>query len=186
MSKVLYLYYSKKKLFLLLILSIVLLYIFFWSITNADALANTKPKNYVRHEWVGHLTYENPLLIKVTNSLFFILFLYGFFISIKMLLKSKVEFKNLDNNLYIDKKFITSFKDIKSFENLKYNKNEEYFRIYLNDPEKYISSKKNKFTKYILKSNYKRYGTPLIINIRLYKDSPEIIKDNILELKRGR
>jgi len=179
-------YYNKKRLLFLLVVSLFCLLLMFWTFTNVDNLTQKKPEGIFIYRWVGYLFYEKPLLLKIFSSMVFVLFSYGLIITIKKFQKKKAVLRNFKNQLYIDKKVIISFDDVKDVNVLDYNKNEKYIRIYLTNPEKYINSKNKSIQKYILKSNYRRFGTPLLINMSFYGESPEIIKNKILKLKNYR
>lgn len=179
-------YYNKTRLFFLLAVSLFCLLLMLWTFANVDTLTQKKPNGIFIYRWVGYLFYEKPMLLKFFNSMVFLLFSYGLIITIKKLQKRKVVLRNLKNQLYIDKKLIISFDEVKDINVLDYNANEKYIRIYLNNPEKYINSKNKSIQKYILQFNYRRFGTPLLINLSFYSESPEIIKNKILKLKNYR
>jgi hypothetical protein len=158
----------------------------FWTFTNAYNLTYEKPDGYIQYRWVTYVFNEKPFLLKIVSLLIFMLFSYGLILSIKKLIQIRAVLRNVKNNLYIDKKLIIPFNDVKEINVLDYNKYEKYIRIYLTNPEKYINSKNNLIQKYIVKSNYKRFGTPLLIRLTFYGESPEIIKNKIQKLKNHR
>ena len=176
-------YYNKKRLIFLLLVSVLCLLLMFWTFINAINLTAEKPNGILIYRWVGIVFYKKPLLLRIVSSLIFLLFSYGLLISIKKLIKKKAKLKNVDGVLYIDNKAIIQFDEIKKINALTYDKNEKYIRIYLTNPEKYIDSKNNTIQKFILKSNYRKFGSPILINSTFYRENSKKITDKILKMK---
>jgi len=178
--------YHKKKLFFLMLFSICGFFLFYWMFTNADYLTNKNPDGYSRYNFVGNLLHEKPLLLKIFAFFLCLLFCYGFIFSTLKLIMQKASFQKIDGNLHINGKSIVQLKEIQKISELNYNKNENYVRIFLINPENYIKAAKNPLKKFILKSNYKRFGTPLLIQTIFYAESSEKIIAKILKLKKHR
>ena len=115
--------YNKTKVLEYLGLSIVFILIFTIIAFNYEYLSHQKPSSIGRHRWVGKLFYENKNLI-LWSSLFLILFsLLGFFDSLFMLIRGKMELKIENGIIYKNGKYFADQKDISKTELYDYNNN---------------------------------------------------------------
>ena len=144
-------YSSKKKSFLLLIGSLLLMIFGFELFTNSE--------NYIGHR------FTNPFFIIAIGILSIIFFGLGVYISLRQLIKNKL-FLSIDENginFNPKKSEILNWHNIKGFSEIKIQ-SQKLVLIEVDNPDYWIENEKNQIRKKIIEYNFNKYGSPFCLS----------------------
>lgn len=173
--------YNKKKIFLFLIFSFLIITFFLFLLFNAETLALKKPSAISKYRIVGELFYENENLIKIVSAFILTLFIYFFFLLSNMLVRNSVIFKSQNGFLYQDEKLIVEISRIESLQLQKTNKN-HFIHVHLNNANQFIKNESNLLRKLKYKLLNFTENTPLILNLNYMKSEPQNILEKLRKL----
>ena len=170
--------YNKKKIVLLLSLSILLISMFVYTFVNANELVLKTPNNG-RYGWVGHLFFQKENLLKTCSSIIILIFCSFFAYLSKLLIRQKLSLEIIGNDLLIDGKKITNISNIKTVQLNHFNKNYSLEFELINNNQ---ITEKNVIKKLIYSIPVFFKSNPLVISeIKYIKKNPN---DFFLNLKK--
>ena len=160
--------YNYKKIVLYIVFSIILTILFSYLYIEADELVLRTPKGG-KYSWVGHIFYQNEILLSIVSFCFVLLFIFFIFFLVNLLIKKKLIIRNEFNILLINNEKIVNISNIKKIDFVKVNKS-AFIYINLKNPqnrkiEKYLPLV---FKKYSKKCKY-------FLNLTFLKDNPNEI-----------
>lgn len=173
--------YDKKKIFLFLIFSFLMIAFFLFLLFNAETLALKKPSSISKYRIVGELFYENENLIKSISVLILTLFIYFSFLLSSMLIRKSVIYKSQNGFLYQDEKLIVEISRIESLQLKKTNKN-HFIKVHIKNANLFIKNESNLLRKLKYKLLNFTENTPLILNVDYIKNEPQNILDKLRKL----
>ena len=174
--------YNKRKIYLFLGFSILMLSLFGWIFLDAEILALREPKSsYSRYRWVGKLFYHNKNLIQYLSAIIFLLFVFFATRLIIMLKKKSMIFKIQHDKLYQDEKYLTQINQISNLQLKSVNKN-HFIKVFLKNPKIIIENEPNLLKKINYKIINYTENTPLSLNIDFLKNKPENILEQLKKL----
>lgn len=174
--------YNRKKIYLFLIFSILIIILFGYTFINAEMLALKKPQNsYSKYRWVSRLFYKNENLLKYLSGTISLLFIFFNIFLIKILAKKSAIFKIQDGNLYQDDKYLIEIDQIIKLELKSVNHN-HFIDIFLKDPKRIIEVERNLLKKIVYKICFYTGSAPLTLNISFLEKKPKTILKNLKKL----
>lgn len=157
-------YSSKKKSLLLLIGSLLFVILGFELFINST-------------DYIGR-RFPNPLFTKVIGILSIIFFGFGFYISVRQLIKNKL-FLIIDKNginVNPKKTDILNWNNIKGFSEIKIH-SQKLVLIEVDNPHYWIEIETNQIRKKIIEFNLKNYGAPFVLSaISMDLNHGELVK----------
>ena len=70
--------YNRKKMFLWMLFSILIILLFSYDFINAEDLTSKRPESYSKYSYVGHFFYKSPNLLRFFCGSIVIIFSYSF------------------------------------------------------------------------------------------------------------
>lgn len=173
--------YNRKKMFLWMLFSILIILLFSYDFINAEDLTSKRPESYSKYSYVGHFFYKSPNLLRFFCGSIVIIFFYSFVSLIRKIIKGNVFYENRNGFLICDDVKIVKISDIKNFDVKKINRN-IYIRIHLKDSKKFIKEETN----FLKKLNFHIVNytekTPLIMSVDFFQEKPNIVLDKLKKL----
>jgi len=173
--------YNRKKMFLWMLFSILIILLFSYDFINAEDLTSKRPESYSKYSYVGHFFYKSPNLLRFFCGFIVLLFLYFFVSLIRKIIKGNVFYENRNGFLICDDVKIVKISDIKNFDVKKINRN-IYIRIHLKDSKKFIEEETNFLKK--LNFHIVNYSekTPFIMSVDFFQEKPDVILEEFKKL----
>jgi hypothetical protein len=159
-------YSSKKKSFLLLIGSLLFVIGGIWMFMNAENLTAFRSRN--------------PIFIKGIGIISVLFFGFGFYLSIKQLVKNKlfviIDKSGVNVNPKKNLSEFINWKNIEGFSELKIQ-SQKMVLINLNNPDYWIEKENNRMRKRLIQFNIDNYGSPFVLSaISMQISHAELVK----------
>ncbi|OHT46854.1 STM3941 family protein [Flavobacterium tructae] len=146
-------YSSKKKSFLLLILSLLFVTGGIWFFIDSENLANFR--------------YKSPIFIKAIGIISILLFGMALFTAIKQLVKNRLLILIDENGINVNPKKTPAqnieWNNVEAFSELKIQ-SQKMVVIEVNNPEYWIKNENNAIKRKLIEYNFNNYGSPIVVS----------------------